>query len=218
MTHALDAALAQSLPVMPVPRYGAFEPLPHCGSRILLASSGIYIEVRRPWLYAVQPCATPRPGLMLPFGDIAPVVQPAFGTIPAEFVQMFIDLARAALPNEVGAVVTFNVRTSRLALRPCVSEDASTAHLRYRMPPLEPDEYVVLDVHSHGHLPAGFSSADDHDDRGATKFAMVIGCVHRDPVQMSLRLLLNGVRVPLMAAGKASGLEVQCAPDSLPTE
>ncbi|OZA27496.1 MAG: hypothetical protein B7X93_08965 [Hydrogenophilales bacterium 17-61-9] len=161
MSDPRDVALARSFPIIAVPRFGIFKPLSTNGQRLLVTANGFFLEVRRDWLYAVQPCGIPLGIVRYPFGDVATSIQLAFGKVPRLLVEDFIATARHALPNEVAGAIVFNATTGTLSLRICESLQATGAHVRYAMPKLAPDESIAVDIHSHGVLSAEFSRKDD---------------------------------------------------------
>jgi PRTRC genetic system protein A len=67
---------------------------------------------------------------------------------------------------------------------------------------LRSHEALVVDLHSHGIAPAGFSAQDDLDDCGATKVAVVVGRLDRKAggrcADIAVRLVLNGLLLPLL--------------------
>lgn len=197
MSDPRDVALAKSFPILGVPRFGTFEPLTTNGQRLLVTASGFFLEVRRDWLYAVQPCGIPLGMVKYPFGEILPVTQLSFGKIPRALVEQFIAIARNALPNEVAGAIVFHANTGKLELRIFESLQASKAHVRYAMPSLAPGEHIAVDIHSHGDMPAFFSAVDDKDDSSATKLAAVVGCVGKDQPDVEVRLCLSGLFIPI---------------------
>jgi PRTRC genetic system protein A len=76
-------------------------------------------------------------------------------------------------------------------------ESTGCTHVRYRRPQLDDDEHLVVDLHSHGHLSAFFSTQDDRDDRGEFKIAGVIGNCDRGQCSTAFRLCANGLFLPL---------------------
>jgi len=195
--HKLDIALTQSFPLMPMPRYGAFERLAENGQRLLVAENGFFLEVRRDWLYAVQRCGHHSPFLRLPFGTAEPVAELAFGTVPKRLVAAFIEMARFVAPNELAGVMVYDRVKGSLDLRVCESKDVSPTRVTYRLPQLGANESVAVDIHSHGDSSAGFSSTDDQDDQAATKIAVVVGKVRELQPDVAARLCLQGVFIPL---------------------
>lgn len=197
MSDPRDVALAKSFPIHAVPRFGQFEPLSTNGQRLLVTASGFLLEVRRDWLYAVQPCGLPLGMVRYPFGEVRPTIQLAFGKVPRALVDQFIAIAQDALPNEVAGAIVFNAHTGTLDLRRCDSLQASVGHVQYALPPLGRGEHIAVDIHSHGEMPAFFSATDDTDDASATKIAVVVGGVDKDTPDVEVRLCLSGLFIPI---------------------
>src|SRR5436309_14221 len=76
-----------------------------------------------------------------------------------------IAAARAGLPNEIAGGLIYSPQ--RTTLRLVIYEPLhSTAYgIEYRMPALDCDESIAVDLHTHGRLPAFWSGTDDVDDR-----------------------------------------------------
>lgn len=197
MTHPLDAALQAGLPPVVVPRFGPFEPLTAVGERLLLAAGCQMIEVRRTWLYARVVCGVLAPGFRAPYGEIGEVWELPRGPLPKALLEDFIVAARAALPNEVAARILLDTRRAAYELQLLPARSASAAHVDYEAPPIPPEKELVIDVHSHGHLRAGFSPQDDLDDAGSTQFAIVIGKLHLPTPDVAARLTLRGLHFPI---------------------
>jgi PRTRC genetic system protein A len=74
---------------------------------------------------------------------------------------------------------------------------SSDLHVKTILPILAEGEHMVLDIHSHGRFPAGFSPVDDKDDRGENKVAFVVGNLDKETVTMDSRLCLEGLFLSL---------------------
>ena len=61
----------------------------------------------------------------------------------------------------------------------------------YRMPSLQEDESIAIDLHTHGRSPAFWSPTDNRDDRGV-KVAGVFGNLHQVRPSAAFRLAVNG--------------------------
>jgi PRTRC genetic system protein A len=114
-----------------------------------------------------------------------------FGVIPIALLDEFIAIGRKELPNEVAGALIYcrSSNALRLAIHDVIR--AGPAEIRYRMPVLGPDEEVAVDLHTHGRLPAFWSSTDDADDQGV-KVCGVFGDLHRDRPSAAFRLAING--------------------------
>lgn len=200
MTDPRDLALLQTLPPVPVPRFGALDPLGENGQRLLLADNGVFLEVRRAWLHAVCCCGQIDAGIPLPFGKVEEGLSLPFGAIPRRLLDRFVEVARQRLPNEAAGGIVLDTATGQFDLRIYESSHCSAARIDYLAAPLGETESLVVDIHSHGSAPAGFSAQDDMDDSGTTKFAVVVGSLDRTATrsaQIAIRLYLNGLTVPV---------------------
>jgi PRTRC genetic system protein A len=200
--HPLDVALRETLPIATMPRFGEFQPLSASGQRLLLGENGLFLEVRRPWLHAIAECGVVDAGLRLPFGRVKPQLELPFGLLPRVLVDQFIRVARERLPNEVAGAIVLDTERAEFELRIHEADEASAARIDYRALPLRSHEALVVDLHSHGIAPAGFSAQDDLDDCGATKVAVVVGRLDRKAggrcADIAVRLVLNGLLLPLL--------------------
>ena len=193
MLHENDAILQRACPTLPVPVYGALEPMTQPGQRILMAANGVFVQFKRDWLDAVMRIGQLAPGFPLPYGEAEERLSLEFGPMPVALIEEFLQMARDALPNETGAVVIWSSGQKRLRLEQCVTAMALPARLNCYWPQLAHDDDVILDLHSHGHAPAGFSSIDDADDTGFNMCG-VLGNVDRDTPSAAFRLCANGYK------------------------
>ncbi|MCE2723848.1 MAG: PRTRC system protein A [Betaproteobacteria bacterium] len=191
--HTLDAYWAKQVPVLPAPAYSALQLLNTSGHRVLVAKSGTYAEVCRPWLYAMV-CIGSNNGFALPFGELNETLE-VTQRIPRALLGEFQAQAQAALPNETAAWIVWH-ETNGYRLVPLVETVADTVQVKFQRPELTASEHLVLDLHSHGVLPAFFSSTDDQDDLGEVKLSAVVGEVGSAKPSWVLRLCLLGSQVP----------------------
>jgi PRTRC genetic system protein A len=195
MIDRRDEALQRACPVLAAPLFGAL-PAMENGQRVVVASNGVFVQVKRDWLDCVERMGDTDAGLPLPYGEVTPSIQFAFGTIPVVLLEAFIAAGRAGLPNEIagGLIYSAERRTVRLAIYESVG---STAHgIEYRLPLLAGDESIAVDLHTHGLLPAFWSATDDRDDR-SVKVTGVFGNLDRELPSAAFRLVLNGMYRPL---------------------
>ena len=195
MIDPRDEALQRACPVLAAPLFGVL-PAMENGQRVIVASNGVFVQVKRDWLDCVERMGGIDAGLPLPYGEVTPSIQFAFGTIPVVLLEAFIAAGRAGLPNEIagGLIYSAQRHTLRLAIYESVR---STAHgIEYRLPLLAGDESIAVDLHTHGLLPAFWSATDDRDDR-SVKVTGVFGNLDREPPSAAFRLVLNGMYRPL---------------------
>lgn len=195
MIDPRDEALQRACPVLAAPLFGAL-PAMENGQRVIVASNGVFMQVKRDWLDCIERIGGTDVALPLPYGEVHPSIQFAFGTIPVVLLEAFIAVGRAELPNEIagGLIYSAQGQTLRLAIYESVR---STAHgVEYRLPCLAGDESIAVDLHTHGLLPAFWSATDDRDDR-SVKVAGVFGNLDREQPSAAFRLVLNGMYRPL---------------------
>jgi len=186
-----DVALQRACPCVPVPRFGPLNDAEELGQRVLVASNGVFLEIRRSWLQCtVRIGELPRTP-PLPYGSLTEHIAFTFGVIPIALLEEFIAIGRNGLPNEVAGALIYHrsSNTLRLAIHDAIK--AGPAEIRYRMPVLGPEEEVAVDLHTHGRLPAFWSSTDDADDQGV-KVCGVFGDLHREKPSAAFRLAING--------------------------
>ena len=207
MTDPRDEALQRACPVVAAPMFGVL-PAMENGQRVIVASNGVFVQVKRDWLDCVERLSGIDAAMPLPYGQITPIVRFTFGTIPIALLDAFIAAGRAALPNEIAGGLIYSPQ--RTTLRLAIYEPLhSTAHgIEYRMPPLARDESIAVDLHTHGVLPAFWSATDDLDDR-SVKVAGVFGNMNQEQPSAAFRLVLNGMYRPLAHPWQAAAQEVE---------
>jgi PRTRC genetic system protein A len=195
MIDPRDEALQRACPVVAAPLFGVL-PAMENGQCVIVASNGVFVQIKRDWLDCVERMGDIDAALPLPYGKVTPSIQFAFGTIPIALLDAFIVAGRAGLPDEIagGLIYSAQRHTLRLAIYESVR---STAHgIEYRLPLLTRDESIAVDLHTHGLLPAFWSTTDDRDDR-SVKVAGVFGNLDRERPSAAFRLVLNGMYRPL---------------------
>lgn len=200
----LDMALFNAAPVAVVPTKLVFVPLSENGHRFLIGRDGMYLEVRRPWLYFVRQIA-PQTAVKMPFGHIMPCTELAFGRLSAVIgqIQAFVALARKSAPLENAALLMWNDLSQSLQALPLAfTRPPAVDSVQYEHRPLQDHESIAIDLHSHGHLPAFFSETDDADDAGSVKISGVIGDLDKEQPSAMFRLCVLGlyITIPVPAA------------------
>ena len=182
----LDAPTPAATPVVIAPAHGELQPIAGGnGQRYVVSRDGLYLEVRRPWIHIRVPVGGSA-AHKTPYGQVEPRITLLCGKPPKAFMQRFLTEARAAVPLEHAAWITWHEKTGQWRYREVGNPKARSDRLHFDWPALEPGEWRVVDVHSHGQWPAGFSPEDDHDDRGAVSIALVVGNCDQ-PVASSAR-------------------------------
>lgn len=202
--HPIDKVLQETTPTVMVPLHGDFEPLTRSGHRFLVAQDGLWIEVARPWLYARFRLAEQHT-VSMPYGAVSQDFQLRSGPIPIDLMKGFVQQARDACPLETAAWIVWNETRRSYRLLELDSCDASRASVTFDRPRLGQDEHLVVDLHSHGLFPAGFSRTDDADDCGEAKIAVVVGHCNSDRTSLAMRLCLNGKFIALSTVSAEEG-------------
>ena len=192
-----DTVLQTLTPTIMVPKFGHLDRLDKPGHRFLVAADGLWLEIKRAWLYACVPIATKEAPVPIPYGDLTPCVEMTFGKVPRALLEKFVEQARADLPNESAAAIVWNERTEAMRLQPLEALRASPSHITYNQPELGADEHLVVDLHSHAAFCAGFSATDNKDDRTAVKVAGVVGDVDKAEQSYAFRLCALGTFINL---------------------
>lgn len=190
-----DRLLLAQMPIVGMPPESPLERMERNGQRLVMAANGLFLEVRRDWLYAMRLCGNAHPTLQMPFGTLSEVTELRGGPIPRTLVSDFLAVARQACPMEVGGIITYDTTSTQWRLRVSHSLSASPVHLRYELPDLGPTEYRVVDIHSHGSDNAFLSPTDHHDMRGTTAVVMVAGKVDTATPRVLAFLCLQGMRI-----------------------
>lgn len=192
---ARDAALQAACPVVIAPRFGELPDMDN-GQRLVLAANGLFLQVKLDWLDCIQ-CLTPQGvGVALPYGPMQERLRFAFGVLPIRLIEQFVDAGRRSLPNEAAGALIYSRTSGRLRLALCEPMRSSPTRITYRLPAMDDDETVVVDLHTHGRLPAFWSSEDDRDDQGI-KVAGVFGRLYEAEPDACFRLAINGRFRPL---------------------
>lgn len=192
---SVDGILQAIMPTVMVPKFQPFEKLSKAGNRVLISSNGVWLEIKREWLY-IRTQIGPQLPVSLPYGIVEPECRYEFGTIPVALLNQFILAAKARLPNECAAWVIWNSVTHDWRMEMLIEASVSAEHVNVFLPVLAENEQLVVDIHSHGAAQAYFSATDNKDDCGECKIAYVVGNLDKDAAVVG-RLCLNGYFVPL---------------------
>lgn len=204
--NTIDAALHAAFPLVPVPASGPLPPAPTCGTRYLAGRDGLSRELSLPW---IRVCELVAPSaLALPYGPVEDAVEFRCGPLPDRVLREFTWHARKALPNELAGALLWNSQSDRWRFLQRPTRDASDGHVHYEEVRPQPDEHLVVDLHSHGCHSAFFSAEDDRDDAGAMKVCLVIGNLDQVHPSSHMRLCMAGVVRPayLRADGRLAVL------------
>lgn len=190
-----DRVLLAETPTVMQPRFGPPLPAPEDHKhRFLCGNDGLYIEAQNSVIgirIRIAPSSLP-----LPYGKIERTgIQLRHGLIPSAFLDKALEKSRAAVPNEWAGFIVWDEREERYALREPDVLAAGPGRISYRAA-LPEGLIPVVDLHSHGTMPAFFSATDDRSDLAGFYVAGVIGNCRSASPSFATRLVLNGHFLP----------------------
>lgn len=188
LTHSRDRVLFSQTPMLMMPSYGTLPPLALGRRRYIAAADGVYLQARQRALDVTLRLAC----VDLPFGPLREHVELSGGLIPRALYDEMAAHALAQAPKEWAGLVHWDDLEQRYVLTLPSVVDVSNARIRYRSDAID-HERLVLDIHSHGYLPAGFSALDDTSDECGIHFACVLGlCLSAQTMVAITRLVVDG--------------------------
>lgn len=110
------------------------------------------------------------------------------GRIPADLWALALGIAQRARPNEIYMTIAW--RDGYELVVP--EQDVGPGHVAYTV---EPD--TVINIHSHGHMDAFFSSTDNADDKGFN-VAVVLGNLDQLSADIMARIAVYGYFNPCL--------------------
>jgi PRTRC genetic system protein A len=198
-----DAMNMANFPVIIAKHSQCIEPAAAFGQRYIVGKRGLFREVNTPWLLSRVLIAAPL--MPTPYGDVEEVSVFKCGSPPSTLWTEFIEHAKEKAPVECAGLMIWNVESKcwRLAIRE--ESLATSSRVDYLEPSLDDDEIAVLDVHSHGHHRASFSSRDNADDQGCIKISAVIGRIDQGTPEVEIRLVcIDSIRKVMMDRAQLS--------------
>src|SRR4030067_346122 len=145
----------------------------------ILAANGLFIEASNPALAARVPVSECEVRGLAP---LKTKIALTYGSIPQHFFDLALDTFLAAPGREHYVAVT--AAAGYHFYIPV--QDEGNASVVY-----EVGDSVVLDIHSHGHMPAFFSRQTDDKDETGLKLYAVVGRLNATPV-VKLRVGVYG--------------------------
>ena len=191
LTDRRDRIVFGETPTLMQPLHGESLPKPETGKhRFVIASDGVYVEAINPVLEVRLPVA--KSTIKLPYGQISAVgVCLVNGQIPKRILQDVCEKTFLCVPNEWAGLVVWDKIRSEYALYEPDTISFSNRHISYRN--VLPDKYeLVIDLHSHGNMPAFFSKTDDQSDIGGFYIAGVVGNCDSGEPTFATRIVVNG--------------------------
>lgn len=192
----MDKVIRENFPLLAAPAQGDIQIADKAGVRYVVGKDGLWRAIDKSWLRAVTPVALSSTAV-IPYGAMVQKIDFLCSMPPQTVWREFATLAKSKLPDEVAAAMVWDTLndTWRLAERKSIL--ANSAYVEYSEVELGEGEELVVDIHSHGHHPAGFSKIDDRDDFGSIKVSAVLGCVGSEAMEIAVRLMLIDTAIDL---------------------
>ena len=150
------------------------------GYDYILASDGLWVQAQNDLLTFRIPVANAQVRGLLPAGR---KVELKNGPIPASLLNSIIKWMQQDPDHERYAVITWTGDQYQAQAPP---QDGRSARVRYQNV-----RHAALEIHSHGRLPAFFSSTDDADEQGLRLYA-VAGRLDQETPTLALRAGVYG--------------------------
>jgi PRTRC genetic system protein A len=174
LTDQRDQIVFGETPTLMQPLHGEALPKPETGKhRFVIASDVLYVEA-------------------MPYGIIGSVgVRLVNGQIPKRILQDVCEKTLLCGECEWAGLVVWDKIRCEYALYEPDTISFSTRHISYRN--VLSDEYeLVMDLHSHGRMPAFFSKTDDKSDLSGFYIAGVVGNCDSGEPTFATRIVVNG--------------------------
>lgn len=151
-----------------------------------IAGNGVFIEADGKHLSGRAPVAE---CCIRGLKNISPVLELKHGHIPALLLELAFNSMLASPEKEIYVGIRWDSGANcyRLYLPDQQREPALVSY--------QVGDDIVLDLHSHGSMPARFSGLDDRDEQGLRLYG-VIGRLNKQP-KIALRLGIYGYYCPL---------------------
>ncbi|ANE57897.1 MULTISPECIES: PRTRC system protein A [Methylomonas] len=190
LTDPRDRILFGETPTYMQPLFGEKLPAPELGKhRFVIGQEGVVLEAINEVFEVRLPVA--QSIIKLPYGVLgAQGVRLRHGAMPFRLLEIIEQKATSACPDEWAGWVVWDVLHQGYALIEPEILSVGPGHVSYRNE-LPEGSAIVLDVHTHGRMPAFFSGVDDVSDRHGFYVAGVIGHCH-DRKNYATRMNVNG--------------------------
>ncbi len=187
--------------MLKIPLYlyqGILPPAPDQLYDYVLAGQGLIKRVSNQLVEAEQLLAPFPYNLSLPGLKLAsfPLQEPRLKVpaIPGALLRQALEIARQNLRKEVMFQIIYNTTSGYRLEQP--RQTREDIWVRYNTTTPQPDELLVLDLHSHHTMAAFFSPTDDRDEQGG-RFYAVMGRLDQPQPHLVVRLGLYGHWLPI---------------------
>jgi len=150
----------------------------------ILAENGLFVRARSPLLGATVRVALGRVRGLMPLEEVVELPQ---GVIPRHIYDLALSTLAMSREQEIYLAVTWE---GEYRLRMPFQEGQAGVVRYHRLPG------TVLDIHSHGGMPAFFSATDDSDEQGLHLY-MVVGRLDTLLPEVKLRVGVYGYFAPV---------------------
>ncbi len=185
MNHK-DKLIQEHKPVVLVPAYEALAKLEMGKTRFVMASDGLWIESRQPWVHLCLPLWKSK--VHLPYGLVERCFEMVYEPIDGDVRRQIKKDALRWCGYEYAGAITY---TDDALVYQEIEDvlERGLGSVSYKVPP-----HVVVDIHSHGYGAAYFSEQDDKDDQGGVRISLVLGHCKGDgkDITFALRLCVEG--------------------------
>jgi len=184
-----DAALLSTFPLLPQPIHSELHPLNAGERRMVMGCNGVFIQAKTHTLdLSMKVSESPS---QLPYGEVEEKINLTHGRIDRELIEQFFLDAVKACPNEDGVLIYWDKQKECYALS---SRSVQSGIGHVRIPCQEIDEqFVLLDIHSHGEFESYFSSTDDKSETYGVHISTVLGdCQSTESITIKTRLCVDG--------------------------
>lgn len=165
---------------------GTLPPIAAMGYEYVLAGNGLFIRAEDSNMEAMVPIA---PARLHGLADVASYARLKLPRVPMYFLRSVLDSARDALPNEAMYQFTYAADDRWHCYKPGQLAGKCAVDFNGR-------DDAVIDLHSHGSMPAFFSPTDNEDEQGL-EFYAVIGNVNSDRPKILVRVGVYGHFMPV---------------------
>lgn len=192
-------AMVEACPMVCIPPLTTHVPLQEPGRRWVMGADGLYLEARSLAVHAMILVSAADSA----YGSAKQFARTINGKVPQELLDRCMELAVEAGDKETAALIHWNPAEKKYELSIPDIISAGAAHVTYRDESL--DELLVIDFHSHGHLPGYFSTTDDESDRSriGPYIATVAGsCQSMESLKLCTRICLSPYLINLNELNK----------------
>jgi PRTRC genetic system protein A len=164
---------------------------PGCLYEYVVGANGIFIQAEREGLSVMMPMLTFRKTRLAGLDDVTSKIWlPKL--VPAEALLEVITDAWRVLPYEYLSYCHFSKEENQWRfIAPNQMSTRGSVHPDDKFDQIS--QNALLEIHSHGTMPAFFSETDDREENGFRIYA-VIGNLDRRPVSISVRVSVYGHR------------------------